>query len=214
MQVIKSKKGTWKNIAIVLLLVTSIMLGALLLTQRSTGVQTTNDTPSNEVSKITRSVSGATEEEDVAAVVGQSVLLMKESIAAQPDGLEAAVISINEGDLSSLPEELTEMVRTPGSLAETANQVMAYQSILAVAKNIQDVNPSFGLVSGTNSTVLVDSEAGVAFVPLTVFTGNNNGFYLEWVLIDDSWVLNPYSLIQSSILAANLSESLSSPSSD
>lgn len=158
------------------------------------------------VEKIEYSSSGNSREEDIEELISTTQTLFQNITKATEGDFNKTAYAIEGGDFSVLPKDVKNKFRFVGEFEYPKNKSIAYQSVLALAANIEPINEDFSIVPGAEQGVFLDSEAGVAAVPITIFTGINNGFFLEWVWVDDEWLFNPYPTIQSSILAANLVE--------
>lgn len=158
------------------------------------------------IEKIEHSVSGNDYEDDIKEVLNKTVEIFKESVKLADGDFAQLAKSIEDGDLSSLPKSFKEKFYFAGELEKVNNQVIAFESIFALAANISIINEDFKLVEMADQSVFLAPEIGLASVPISVFTGTNNGFFLEFVWVDDEWKVNPYPTIQSSVLAATLYE--------
>lgn len=201
----KIQTNTWKIISgviIALLVLVIVWLGVLLLSRSdSPEIET-----AVEVEQLERSVTGKSYSQDVEEVMVKTQDLVKEAVAIQKDGLEDVLKGIDDGDFSSLPDSFKNKFRFVSELDTSENKILAYQSTLIFSANIAKVNKNLGLVEGSANAVFLDQEAGVASVPVSVFTGANSGLYFQWVWVDGEWMFSPYPNIQSSILAASVAE--------
>lgn len=189
------------SVIIAILMITVIWLSVLLVTVRSSSSAATQEVIT--VEKVEKSISDRTVEEDREILINLSSSLLTEAYDLQEKDLDNLIQSIDQRDFSVLPESFTNKFRFVDQFDNPDNQAAAFESIIALAYNIAEMNDGvFEEIGGFSSSVFIDSEAGTAFVPISVFTGMNTGFALEYVVIDGEWVFSPYSTTQGTIIAA------------
>lgn len=200
-QIIQNKKRNKVNYiifgGIFLAMVTGlILLGVYMVS--SDKDTTPADTPAMSTEQVDRTVSGKSADQDRQDAVKSVENLLKEAYTTE-GSYEDRVKAIEKGDTSSLTPEFTDSFRFTDAFAKDKSlQSVSYQSVIALSgaafKSADDIKP----VSDQSwRSVYVDSEAGIAYVPMSIFTNTSIPFTFEMVYIDGEWKLAPYSLVQS-----------------
>lgn len=208
----KNKKNFIITLLSMALIVSLIAVVALLFTEFSGSSK--NATPDisspTSVTAVDRSVSGKDVSEDKADAVKAVEGLL--SAANKYDGdlnVQDRLSKIEKGDFSVTDVEgMKSNIRFAGEFKDDADlQKTTYQALVTLASYLGD---SDGVVSLEDKEmaqhVYVDSEVGIAFVPLNIFSNTSNAFSLEMVYMDGEWLMSPYSLLDIVRLSSSVSE--------
>lgn len=163
------------------------------------------ETSQNEkTEKIKKSVTGKTANEDRkdALKAAQEIL----TLASKSDGLtaEERADKIDEGDYSVIDEELPKKIRLADVYSEDDMKKNVYQALIAMTKYIAVDGEVKPVSDNSWQSVYVDSEVGIAYVPLTSFYDNGTVFSFEMVYVDGEWKFSPYSFMDIVKLSASL----------
>lgn len=129
------------------------------------------------------------------------------AIAREPD-FDETLVAVAKGDESGLPKSFVSKFRFVDQLADEKEiRAAGLASLLQLGQVLnRSLPPEVKLEPLTANAwefVYVDMEAGNAFVPLTLFLGEDAAFSFEYVWVDGKWVFSPYSFIDS-ISAADI----------
>lgn len=200
---IKDKKTYIIAILSMIIIVLAIVMGVTL----SNKTPSDNSPTKQPISKVDKTLSGKTPEQD------------------KEDALKAAqelLISANtyEGDLT-VPERLAKMEEGSEGMTDTAGmnkrirfaaefetdkelQMTTYQSLVTLASYLINDEGTITPMSGASNYIYLDSELGIAFVPVNAFALSANSFSLEMAYLDGEWKLAPYSLLSMVQLSSSL----------
>lgn len=194
-------------VAVALVLLAAVG-GYQLGSQRASDSDPTSQPPVN-VDQVDRSVSGLSPEEDRRDATEAAYDLLN---AAEIEGDEAAVMTqleaIDSGDFSGLSEEFVDGFHLVDVFqSDQQLESVAYQSVIAFRfLAFEDDAPSMPEDEVIQQSVYIDSELGIAQVPVGMFLGSPAPFSFEMVYVDGEWKLSPYTfieLINLSALGAN-----------
>ena len=184
-----------KNVIIVILLTVCVFLGGYTVYNAVTSSETPSSTTGSTVGaeKVSKQ-----EILDLATKMLVSVGGEKPLDDAE---FEGRLAKLDEGDFSVIPEDVKNNIRFADFYANSPEkQGTAYQSLLIISQLIKNHSQN-GTITPSSDTafenVYLDKEAGVAFVPLSIYTGEGNIFSIGFVYDGQNWVLEPYSLISS-----------------
>lgn len=200
------------SLVIAVLSMVIVVLVVLLIAFAVPKVSSNDNNTGTNVSQVERSVSGKTKEEDQKAAIAAAKALL--DAANEYDGkktLEERLNAIADGDDSVADiKGMKSHIRFAGDFASDEElQTASIQSIITLASHLKNSDGKIEpLSTGGYNYVFLDSEIGVAFVPVSVFT-ENSAFSLEMVYDQGEWKLAPYSLLDIVRLSAVLSESSS-----
>lgn len=148
--------------------------------------------------------SGATvvEATDSEAAVNAATALA-EALSAANSGSDkgdaaSRMYRVSEGDLTVLDAAgLDSHTRLSGGFVESAGLAGAYQyAMIALAAQVQ---PDGGAVAAPSATgvggVYVDRAAGIAYVPLSTFSGSAPAMSVLMVRVDSQWLVEPYGVL-------------------
>jgi hypothetical protein len=205
------------SFAFVILVIWGIVALFLLTGGGNEGEQPTPSTSSSAPEQGERTISGLSADEDRQAAVAATQVLLNSTLKL-PEGVEldALLDEINGGDLTRIPAEVTTGIRFTDQFAESQDaQAGAYQTLYALSFLVWNNAGGEGEIKPVTDTawksVLVDQEVGLAYVPLSIFTGTPSGFSLEMVYLDGKWQLSPYSLVEAVRLSASLASAAETP---
>lgn len=105
---------------------------------------------------------------------------------------------VSEGDLTVLDASaLDAHTRLSGSFTQSAGLAGAYQyAMIALAAQVQ---PDGGAVAAPSASsvggVYVDRAAGLAYVPLSTFSGSAPAMSVLMVRVDGQWLVEPYGVL-------------------
>lgn len=146
----------------------------------------------------------AQDQKDALAAV--TALLKESGVSPTKADAQTRLQTLDKDDYSVVSKKTQAMVRFPGgSPASFKSQVYQslitlYEMTMSLKKDIKPQSPQ------AYQAVLVDSQLGMAFVPLSIYTDTNTTFAFEMVYVDGSWKLTPYALLQQIKLSASLSQ--------
>ena len=153
----------------------------------------------------TRGLSGRTTNEDKADAVATAATLL--NAANKHTGDQRVQALEQSGDHSSLADLTTmdALTRYTPEFDE-ALKTTTRQSLIKASSLLDDNNNGKIEVRGNNphQYVYLDQQAGVAYVPLQVFSEHAPAFSLEMVYIDGQWRFAPYTLLDAIRLSAAL----------
>lgn len=108
--------------------------------------------------------------------------------------------ALEEGDLSIVSQKLRDSVRFTDIYEDSQTmQTSTYQALLSFGEILKETPTPESDLAWKN--VFVDTEKGIAYVPLEVFSVDAKLFYFEMVEIDGEWKLLPNSLLNSVLLS-------------
>lgn len=200
-QIIQNKKRNRVNYIIFGAMFLAMLVGLFLVGTyviSSDKNDTANTPPAVSTEQVDRTVSGKSADQDRQDAVKSVETLLKQAYTT--DGsYEDRVKAIEKGDTSSLTPEFTDSFRFTDAFGKDKSlQSVSYQSVIALSgaafKSADDIKP---VADQSWRSVYVDSEAGIAYVPMSIFTNTSIPFTFEMVYIDGEWKLAPYSLVQS-----------------
>lgn len=148
--------------------------------------------------QVERTVSGKSIEEDRADVLNAAVELLEATGA--PLGAtdyQTYMDKVETGEIT-YSEDLLKRIRFVDSLNEDSVKRTLLQSLATFAnmsKQSTGTDAITTLYENSDDAVVVDQEAGVAYVPTTLFINSTtglNGFSFEFVYIDGEWKFAPY----------------------
>lgn len=198
---IKSNKNLFLLGGVIVALTLIVIWLTVLILTRPVVTDTENVTV---VETVEKSVTTNSMEEDLTEVMELSKNLIADGIEIASVDVDKKMIALEEGDFSVLPEDFKNKFRFASTMNIAENKVLAYQSFIALAMNIDQANKDLKEVDGWRQAIFIDQGTGIAAVPVSVFTGINNGFFLQWEWVDGKWMYSPYPAVQSSILAATI----------
>lgn len=105
---------------------------------------------------------------------------------------------VSEGDLTVLDAAgLDAHTRLSGGFTQSAGLAGAYQyAMIALAAQVQ---PDGSVVAAPSASgvggVYVDREAGLAYVPLSTFSGSAPAMSVLMVRVDGQWLVEPYGVL-------------------
>lgn len=127
------------------------------------------------------------------------------------EDFDELVAAVAKGDESDLPKDFVAKFRFVDKLEEedeirAAGIVSLLQLGQVLDKSLPEQQKLELLTSTAWTYVYVDKEAGNAFVPLSLYLGEDAAFSFEYVWVDGAWVFAPYSFIDA-ISAADIAAS-------
>ena len=105
---------------------------------------------------------------------------------------------VSEGDLTVLDAAgLDAHTRLSGGFVESAGLAGAYQyAMIALAAQVQPDGSAVAAPSASGvGGVYVDREAGLAYVPLSTFSGSAPAMSVLMVRVDGQWLVEPYGVL-------------------
>ena len=116
---------------------------------------------------------------------------------------------VSEGDLTVLDAAgLDAHTRLSGGFVESAGLAGAYQyAMIALAAQVQPDGSAVAAPSATSvGGVYVDREAGLAYVPLSTFSGSAPAMSVLMVRVDGQWLVEPYGVLDDIRLSNTVQE--------
>lgn len=162
-----------------------------------------------EQTTTTRGLSGRTADEDKADAVATAATLLNAANKHTGDQTADQRVQALEqsGDHSSLADLTTmdALTRYTPEFDE-ALKTTTRQSLIKASSLLDDNNDGKIEVRGNkpHQYVYLDQQAGVAYVPLQVFSEHAPAFSLEMVYVDGQWRFAPYTLLDAIRLSAAL----------
>jgi len=115
--------------------------------------------------------------------------------------------ALDKGDTSVVDKSLSKRIRLADVYSEEDMKINVYQALIAMTKYIAVDGKVKPISEDSWQNVYVDSEIGVAYVPLTTFYENGTVFSFEMVYVDGEWKFAPYSFMDIVKLSASLQDS-------
>lgn len=167
----------------------------------------TNETVTSE--KVEKTVSGKTIDEDRKDALNAATEIL--NLANGPsdgDEFSSILTKLDEGDLSVVDESLDSKIRFTDIYADSNDlKANVYQALITFSSLIKKTTDTEEIKPASDTLwkeVFVDSELGIAQVPMTVYMGQQASFAMEMVYVDGQWQLAPYSLIEQIKLSASM----------
>lgn len=116
---------------------------------------------------------------------------------------------VGDGDLTVLDAAgLDARTRLSGGFVESAGLAGAYQyAMIALAAQVQPDGSAVAAPSATSvGGVYVDREAGIAYVPLSTFSGSAPAMSVLMVRVDGQWLVEPYGVLDDIRLSNTVQE--------
>lgn len=145
--------------------------------------------------QVERSVSGETVEADQKNSMKAAQKLLDAS-ATEGGDYKSRMSKVESGDLSSVTDEMKSGIYLSKGMDNDDARASTYQSLIALNGLLLEGKKATPASEDAWQSVQVDSENGIAYVPLGIFTGQNVPFSFEMVYVDGQWKLAPYSLLQ------------------
>lgn len=167
------------------------------------------NTPVVSVKTVDRSVSGKnvdTDQQDALRDV-QALLSAADNYDGDLD-VQGRLEALDAGDYSVADiDTMKKYIRFTGEFeTDTELQNTTFQALITLASLLKN---SDGIIAPVSDTmyryVFLDSELGVAYVPINAFIGSSSIFSMEMVYVEDGWKLLPYSLLDSIRLSSTVS---------
>lgn len=207
----KISRSNKRIITTSILICTSLVIAAIWIT----ALIATKDNGSVQESKVNaetveRSLTGKNDDQNRKDVLSVSTQILNEALDSDLEFNER-MEAIDKGDYASVSKDLQDKMRFKDIFEDTKSlQSNTYQSLITLSTVItmssesEKVEP---VSSDAWSAVYIDSEAGTAFVPMSIYSDTNSGFSLHFIYDESGWKLSPYSLIDSVKLSSNIQES-------
>lgn len=161
---------------------------------------TTSETsPSGTPTQQDRSVSGKSLEQDKKDALKASTSILNEGTVGANENYQQPLQRLEQGDTSDVSKKLTNQLHLTGAFeSDDEIKVTVYQSLITLSAVIggsegNEIKPASNDVW---QNVQVDQEAGIAYVPLSVYANRDVPFSFEMVYIDGEWKLAPYTLLE------------------
>lgn len=153
----------------------------------------------SEVTQVERTLSGKSVAEDKADVMAAAVALLSAANAPlDTTEFSTKMSQIESGELT-MSDELSSKIRLVDSLEnEDGIDATIYQTLVsfgAFAKQSTGQDAIVPLYDNAADGITLDQEAGVAYVPTTLFVNSGtgiNGFSMEFIYLDGQWLFSPY----------------------
>lgn len=202
------KKKHLAAVAIVAILFIALIWGAFFLLRSSN----TSAEPSREETVVTETrvewgATGKTLEEDKEDAVAAVVELLNTFGESDQEPIDR-LIALEGQDFSVVSDEAVALVRFP-STAPNGLKVSTYESLITLHTVLSAPYENGEIPLPENppyDRVYMDSQLGVAFVPVGVITGQDAIFSFEMVHVEGVWQLAPYSLVEQVKISALMAE--------
>lgn len=217
---INSKNLDAQNKSTKALLITAIAAGAVILalivsiviiaTNKNTTqtINTTNDTNTQQqTEKVVKTVTGKNDSENQADALKATTELLN-NINDNPKKLtpRERAEKIDKGDYSVVNKKVADYIHFVPSHENDNVKATVYQALIALTEYLnKDGKNKIAPVSDNEaSKIYVDSELGIAYVPMSIYYGSENVFSLEMVYTDSKWKLAPYSFVEAVKMSAGM----------
>lgn len=201
-------------IGIVTLLIIAVIWIIVIYLKGSDSLESSNnmDTGINEPivtpTIIERSLTGLTIDEDRKNVLLAAESLLNETLKLTDESMENQLEKLDNNDSSFITDNFIELIQFNDTFNESEDaRITVYQSLIALTHTMNNAN-EIKVITPTNDlafkNVFVDQEAGQAFVPIEVFTGQETFFSLEFVYVDNEWKFSPYTFVEAVRMSATL----------
>lgn len=199
-----------RYVVLIAILVTSLIWGTALLAGKLTS---SNDGTNSEGSTatptapVTAGASGKTAEQDKADVLAATAALINEAGKNPGEKMEPALRlqKLDDDDYTVISKKLPSMIRFAPSTPKHI-QTTTYQALVTIHTVLVNTGGSETVKvkdqKAALGQVFMDSEVGMAFIPLSVFSGQESAFNFQMIYVDGKWVLSPYSLVEAISLSA------------
>lgn len=204
---IRTRNGATITSLAAVILVLSILL-IISITNRGQIIPASKEEQATSTT-TTRGLSGRTTDEDKADAVATAATLLNSANKHTGDQTADQRVQALEqsGDHSSLADLTTmdALTRYTPEFDEALKNTTR-QSLIKASSLLDDNNDGKIEVRGNNphQYVYLDQQAGVAYVPLQVFSEHAPAFSLEMVYVDGQWRFAPYTLLDAIRLSAAL----------
>ena len=214
----KRNPNLWRIGIPVLLSVVVVVLAGLLAwslishngPSKDSSAPTAQQSTSSAPQKVTRSLSGLSADQDRknALAAAQNILNIASVSPKAPNDAKSRVAALENGDTSVISTKLPSTIRFVDAFAsDDILKSSTYSSLIAMSSYLGDAGKIKPVSDTAYHDVFVDTEAGIAQVPLAAFTESSAPLALEMVYADGGWKLSPYSLLTSVKLSAMLTGS-------
>lgn len=191
-------------IASAILAVVSAIMISVALTKFNGSSSEPTSTPSTsssssddeKIRKYSRSVTGNSIEQDKKDATNAAAKLLNASKTADGQDAKKRVQQLDEGDMSTVTQQMKDGVHLSDQLADETNEKFTYESLVALKGEVFKNNEVKMAKEDAYKSSYADPESGAVDVPIAVFTGNNIALSMHMVYIDGQWKLAPYSLIE------------------
>lgn len=173
-----------------------------------------NDKPEGQqsysIEKVEKSLSGKSIDEDKKEILNISSNILKNSLIKTED-MEKILEEFDSGDLSKVSPEVSKNIHFTDYFDK--NPILKNTTYISLATMSSIINTTAGnknfepVTEEAWKSIYLDQEVGQAFVPLQIFTGTPTAFSLEFVYINGSWKLAPYSLVEAVKLSSTVANS-------
>jgi hypothetical protein len=200
-------------------LLNSIIIGgAILIIGAIWGIVALSGGGSHETTivteKVEKTVTGISTDENRKAALSAATNVLNAAVKSPTkEEFDERLTKLDKGDFSVVSPDLENLMRFKDVFAESKDlKINTYQALITFSTLIQKTTEKETIAPISENEwqkVFVDSEAGIAFVPLSLYAGSSVAFSLEMVYIDNEWKLAPYSVLD----AVKLSAMLQAPTS-
>lgn len=160
------------------------------------------------IDQIEQSVTGKSIKEDQESVVNTVITTLSDVKQSQnQEELLEVLNNIENGDLDVFGEEYLSSIYFPTVVqSDIIYQTLAHQSLYSLASILSNFGNQEIAVVDTSSyeQVYIDELTGRAYVPIAIFTTDNNPIVLELVFVNGEWLIDPYSYTQAVKMSAQL----------
>lgn len=203
----RDKSGTKRSSKTLMYVAVGAVLLALVagsfFAGRMSNPVTSTSTQETKVSQVDASVSGKSVEEDQKGALKASQDLLNAAVT-DSGSYQDRMAAIEKGDVSTVTEEMANAIYLSESMESEAARASTYQSLVALSGVMLENGEATPNSENEWQNVQVDSEHGIAYVPLGVFTGTDIPFTFEMVYVDGEWKLAPFSLLQAIKMSSTL----------
>lgn len=164
-----------------------------------------SNTDDSKTEKVEKSVTGKSANEDRQDALKAAGEILTLAAKTEKDMTpEERAKKIDEGDMSVVDKDLAKKIRLADVYSEDDMKANVYQALIAMTKYIAVDGKVSPVSENSWQSVYVDSEIGVAYVPLSTFYDNGTVFSFEMVYVDGEWKFAPYSFMDIVKLSASL----------
>lgn len=207
-------KKQQRNIFTVILLLLSIAIIALIISlsvvvHNNNSTDNSSSQSSTTTEKVDKSISGKNVEQDKKdALKAAQDLLNDASQSPTKETPQQRAEKLDKNDTSVISKTLPDRIIFE-DVFDTNNDLKnnTYQTLIIMSSYLGDAGKIAPLSDDMWKKVYLDSEDGIAYVPVNIFSNSQNVFSIEMVYRDGQWKMSPYSLLEIVKFSASMQNS-------
>lgn len=129
----------------------------------------------------------------------ENLIHSSRELASRPN-IDETLKEISEGNFDNVPKDFSsQFYLTDSGKDSDALQKAAYIALIQLGKALNQGIPLdrklTPISADATEYIYLDLETGNAFVPLSIYLGEEAAFSLQFVWVDGEWMFAPYSLV-------------------